>query len=319
MSTTSAAPPRVYILLVLGVLATSSAAVLITYALQEGMPSVVIAAGRLSLAALLLTPFVWFTRPRTPRAGGGIIDYRGELASLERGDLLLAGAAGFWLAVHFATWIASLEYTSVLISVVMVSTGPLWVALLEFLLLRVLPRRLVMFGLVMAIVGGVTIGLSGEVSVVESGSSATGAILALAGAISIALYLVTGRRVRAKLSLLPYIWLVYGIAAVFLVLLAIANRASFAGYSTTGYLMILLLALAPQLIGHTSFNYALRYLSATYVSIATQMEPIGSAIAAAILFQQIPLPQQLLGSALILLGVLLATLGQRSSAEPVDQ
>ncbi|MCK6578196.1 MAG: DMT family transporter [Anaerolineae bacterium] len=303
MTHSSAASPRVYLMLIVGVLAASSGAILITYALQEGIPSSVIAAGRMSIAALLLTPFV------LRRQG----DHRAQLRALSRADLLLGAGAGFWLAVHFATWIASLEYTSVLISVVMVSTGPLWVALLEFLLLRVLPRPLVIVGLIVAIGGGIVIGLAGDPAAGEANTASTGALLALAGAVSFALYLVTGRRVRAKLSLLPYIWLVYSIAAAFLVLLAVLNGATFTGYSPAGYGLIALLALAPQLIGHTSFNYALRYLNATYISIATQMEPIFSAIAAALLFGQVPRGLQIVGSALVLIGVLLATLGQRSA------
>lgn len=307
-------PTRVYIMLVFGVLATSSAAILITYAMQDGMPSPVIAAGRLTLAALALTPFALFGRGSTSEEGNSAGLYRQELGRLVRRDLLLAVASGLLLAIHFATWIASLEYTSVLISVVMVSTGPLWVALLEFVFLRLVPRPLVLVGLIVAISGGILIGLAGENST-ASGGFGMGALLALIGAVAIACYLVIGRQVRAKLSLIPYIWLVYGIAALFLLALALIDGASFAGYPLRAYAMIVLLAIAPQLIGHTSFNNALKYLSATYVSIATQMEPIGSAIAAAIIFQQFPVPAQLAGSAAVIAGVLLATLGQRQTTE----
>lgn len=315
-------PTHVYIFLVIGVLAASSAAILITYAIQEGVPTVVIAAGRLSIAALLLTPFTLLGKSRLDSAANENnrvpASYRGELARLSRRDLLTALGAGFLLSIHFASWIASLEFTSVLISVVIVTTGPLWVALMEFFFLRVIPRPLVIIGLIIAIVGGVVIGLAGA-GEADSGGSATGAILALVGAITFGGYLVMGRRIRAKLNLIPYIWLVYGIAAIFLVAMAILSGASFTGYSTNGYILILLLALAPQLIGHTSFNNALKYLSATYVSIASQMEPIGSAIAAALLFSQFPAPLQLIGCVAILIGVLFATLGQREAPATVAE
>lgn len=308
MNTTSKpAPLSVYLFLLAGVLAASSAAILITYALREGIPSPVIAAGRLTLAALALTPFALFGgrgRASTP------LSYRGEIAQLSRADLALAGASGILLGIHFATWIASLAYTNVLISVVMVSTGPLWVALLEFLFLRVMPRWLVLAGLALALAGGLVIGIS---DIGDGGGFSLGALLALAGAVAVAVYLVIGRRVRAKLSLIPYIWLVYGVAALFLITLMLIGGVSPFGYSPSGYIWIVLLALFPQLVGHTSFNNALKYLSATYVSIATQLEPIGSAIAAAILFSQLPTSTQLVGSGAILIGVLLATLGQREA------
>ncbi len=304
-STPSKTPISVYIFLVIGVLAASSAAILITFALREGVPSPVIAAGRLTLAALALTPFALLGGRRRADTA---LSYRDEIARLSRRDLLLAGAAGAVLGIHFATWIASLAYTNVLISVVMVSTGPLWVALLEFAMTRALPRVLVIIGLLVAIAGGLVIGLGGAA---DAGTFSTGALLALAGAVAVAIYLVLGRQVRAKLSLLPYIWLVYGIAAIFLIGMMIVSGATPFGYTPMGYVWIVLLAIFPQLIGHTSFNNALRYLSATYVSIATQLEPIGSAIAAAILFSQVPTEIQLVGSAAILVGVMLATWGQR--------
>jgi drug/metabolite transporter (DMT)-like permease len=92
---------------------------------------------------------------------------------------------------------------------------------------------------------------------------------------------------------------------------------SITGYSTSGYLWIAVMALLPQLVGHSSFNYALRYVSATYVSIITQIEPIGSAIAAMILFRETPLPMQVVGSITILFGVTLASWGQSQKSQPV--
>lgn len=307
MTTTSAAasqgapvktPVQVYLFLAAGIIAVSLASIFIRFALNEGLPSALVAAGRLTLSALVLTPFA-------------LARHWGELQRLNRRDLLLAVAAGFFLAIHFATWIASLEYTSVLISVVFVTTNPLWVALLEFLFLRQSLRRFVVIGLIVAFVGGVLIGVGGEASESgDSGQAVLGAALALAGAISIAIYLVIGRKVRAKLTLVPYVWLVYSIAAVFLIINLIATSTPVTGYSANGYLLIVLLALVPQLIGHTSFNYALRYLPATFIGIITQIEPIGSAVAALILFQELPLPLQIFGSGMILLGVVLASYGQ---------
>lgn len=297
---TSIAAPRtpiqVYAVILLGVLATSTAAIFIRYAQGEGLPSLIIAAGRLTLAALLLTPFA-------------LRAHRAELAALQRGDLLLGAASGFFLAIHFATWIASLEYTSVLISVVFVSTSPLWVALLELFFLKVRLGALVWVGLVIALVGGVAIGAASGLSDVGS-SPVLGGGLALAGAVAIAVYLVIGRKLRAKLSLLPYIWVVYGFAALFLIAFVTLAGLPITGYSPNGLIWIVLLALVPQLVGHSSFNYALRYLPATFISIATQMEPIASAALALIIFREQPTEVQIIGSLAILAGVTLAIWGQ---------
>ena len=292
-------PTRVYTFLAAGVFSASLAAIFIRVAHAEGMSSAFIAAGRLTLSALILTPIV-------------LRSHRPELARLSRADLLLALTSGLLLALHFATWIASLEYTSVLISVVLVGTSPLWSALFEVVFLRARLHRLVVIGLLIAFAGGLLIGVAGGGDRPASGSNVLfGSLLSLAGAVTFAIYLVIGRKLRAKLPLMPYIWLVYSIAAVFLVVLMFgAGNVQITGFSATGYLMILLLAVVPQLIGHSSFNYALRYLSATFVGIATQLEPIGSALVAYVVFREVPLPLQILGSLAILAGVILASFGQ---------
>lgn len=293
-------PSQVYFVLFMGVLAASCAAIFIRFAQADGMPSPVIAAGRLLLSALLLTPLA-LRRHRT------------DLRVLSRSDLLLAMGAGLFLAIHFATWIASLEYTSILISVVFVSTGPLWVALLEWVFLRARFARLVVSGLAIAFVGGLVIGVTGSTDSAGAGQAPIlGGGLALAGAVAFALYLIIGRRLRAKMALLPYVWIVYSFAAAFLVGLVGMGGHPISGFSATSYIWVVVLALVPQLIGHTSFNYALRYLPATFISIAGQMEPIGSAILALIIFNELPTPLQGVGSAAVIIGVLLAILGGRT-------
>ena len=289
---------RVFTFLAFGVFAASMSSILIRFAQLDGLPSLLIAAGRLTLSALVLAPFA-LTR------------HRADLARLRGLDFLMAGAAGMMLAIHFATWITSLEYTSVLISVVFVTTGPLWVALLEFTFLRVRIKQIVIVGLVVAVAGGILIGVTGTPSTTSGSNPLLGGALALMGAIAFAIYLVIGRKVRAKLPLLPYIWLVYSITALFLIVMLLSTATPVTGFPTSGYLAIVLLAIFPQMIGHTSFNYALRYVSATFVSIASQLEPIGSALVAFIVFQELPTEWQLIGSAAIVLGVVLASLGQR--------
>lgn len=292
----------VYVVLFAGTAAVSASPILIRFAQFEALPTLLIAAGRLVLSALMLTPLA-------------LRSHRSELAALSRRDLLLAGASGLLLAFHFITWIASLGFTSILVSTVLVTTSPLWVALFEVIFLRARLQQWVIIGLVIALAGGLLIGLAGGDGVKAGSAPLLGGGLALAGAVAFAIYLVIGRQLRGKLSLTPYIWLVYGFGAVLLLLVILVQRAPLTGYSPNAYLLIVLIAIIPQMIGHSAFNYALRYVSATYVGIASQVEPIGSAFAAYLIFAETPLPLQIVGSITLLAGVVVATLGQETPVE----
>jgi drug/metabolite transporter (DMT)-like permease len=163
---------------------------------------------------------------------------------------------------------------------------------------------------------GLLIGLTGTSSSPDE-NTLLGAVLALLGAVTVALYLIIGRSLRARLPLLPYVWMVYGFAAVFLLLVLLATGTPVLGYAPNAYVAIILLGLVPQLIGHSAFNYALGYLSATAVSLATQLEPIASAIVAFFVFRELPTNAQIVGAVIILVGVMMAILGQRPrQAEP---
>lgn len=300
VATTEQSTLRAYGVLFIGVIAVSMAAILIRLAQGQDVPSLLIAAGRLTLAALILTP----SALRNPR-------FMAQIRTLSRRDMLLVGVSGLFLAIHFATWVTSLEYTTVLISVVLVTTTPLWVALLEIFVLRASLTRGVIVGLIVVLSGSLIIGVSGEPEVADSGNQMIqGGILALIGAMAAAVYLTIGRHLRPRLSLIPYIWLVYGCAALILLGAVIVSGISITGYGFEGYLWVIALALVPQLIGHSSLNYALAYLPATLVSIATQAEPIGGAILALFIFSEVPGPWQIFGSIVILAGVTLTTLSQ---------
>lgn len=277
-----------------GIAAVSSASIFIRYAQREA-PSLVIAAARLTLASLILAPIAWAR-------------YRAEYRRLTRLDGWLVVFSGVFLALHFATWISSLEYTTIASSTVLVSTSPLFVAVASWLLLREKVGRAVIVGLVVALVGSVIIGLS---DAGKAGSTLRNAllgdVLAFAGAVAVAGYLLIGRRVRAKLSLVPYIAAVYGTAAVVMLALVGLARQTFTGYTPATYGWLLLLALVPQLIGHSSFNWALAHLPATFVSVATLGEPIGSTLLAYIILGEAPGLVKLMGAVLILVGIAVAS------------
>lgn len=296
-----------------GILAVSTASIFIRYA-QRDAPSLVIAAYRLGLASLVLVPMVWRR-------------HRAELRALSRRELGLALLSGIFLAVHFATWITSLEYTTVASSVVLVSTAPLWVALLSPLTIREPLTRPVLIGLAITLVGGVIVGVSDSCAWAGSGWACPsladfvagraffGDLLALAGALAGAGYLLIGRRLRGGVSLGAYVFVVYGLAAVTLLGFTTVARLPLTGYPPRAYLWFVLLALVPQLLGHSTFNWALRYLSAAFVSITLLGEPIGSTILAYFLLDEVPSLLKIIGAILILLGIWVASQSERRPDE----
>lgn len=296
------------LVMVFGILTISTGSILVRYA-QGYAASLVIAAWRLVLATLILSPLA-------------LMRHRSELTALSRGELALAGISGIFLALHFATWITSLEYTSVASSVVLVTTTPLWVALLAPFTLKEPINRPMLVGMTLALVGGVIVGLSDACSLSQGGlqcpdlgqffrgKAILGDILATTGAIMAAVYVLIGRRLRAKLSLIGYIFLVYGAAAILLVLVMFARGDTPVGYPPMAYLWFLLLALLPQLMGHSSFNWALGYVSAALVSVALVGEPISATLLAYLLLGETPTMLKLFGAILILIGIYIASKGE---------
>ena len=290
--------------LLTAILAVSTSSVFIRFA-QTDAPSLVIAALRFTFAAVLLAPIAW-TR------------HHAELKRLTRREIMLGAVSGAFLAVHFATWISSLEYTSVASSVVFVSTGPLWVALLSPLLLNERLTRGALFGLFIAILGGTIIGMSDactwnggfrcpDLGQLLQGRAMWGNLLALIGAWTVSGYLIIGRKLRAGMSLIPYIFVVYGMAAMILMIMMFAAGQSPLGYPARTYGWIFLLAAFPQLIGHSTYNWVLRYIPATLVAIITLVEPIGSALLAYFILREVPTSGVLFGGVLILVGIYLAS------------
>jgi drug/metabolite transporter (DMT)-like permease len=304
-STTSPTSPQAYGVLALGVLGISLGSIFIRLAQGGGAPSLLIAAARLTIAALMLTPLV-FQR------------HRPDMQRLSRRDLLLAGVSGVFLAMHFATWVTSLQYTSVLISVVLVSTSPLWVALLEVVFLRFRLSTNLKIGLIAVLLGVAIIAIPASSDLSPGKDLLRGALLAIMGAVAVAIYYVIGRKLRAQLPVIPYIWLVYGSGAILLLVIIALSRVSVTGYSGDAYLWLMASGLIPQLIGHSSLNYALGYLPATFVSLSTQLEPVISAIFAFFLFSEHPGLPQIVGSVVLLTGIFLASLAQFHPA-PVSE
>jgi len=279
------------------VLIVSSASILIRFAQDLGVPSLSLAAWRLTLATLILTPVV-LTRSRD------------ELATLAPRDVALAMLAGAFLAVHFAAWIASLAYTSVAASTVLVTTNPIWIAAASWLLFRERPGAGLAVGIALALLGSIAIFAAGAGS--PGGKDpALGNGLALIGSIMVSGYLLIGRSLRRRLSLLAYIWLVYGAAAGVLLVAVLITGGPMHGFTTTAYAILLALAVGPQLGGHTAFNWALRYLSPAFIAIAILGEPVGAALLAFLILGERVAPLELAGFVLLLVGIYWAARSER--------
>ena len=301
-----------YLGLTLGVLAVSTASIFIRFA-QEEVASIVVAAWRMTVAVFVLFPVVWFK-------------YRTEIVNLSRRDLGLTFMAGVFLAIHFAAWISSLQYTSVVSSVVLVTTTPLWVAIAAPIAIKEPITRLVGLGLLISLAGTLVVGFSDActfgngivcppISEFVQGKSFLGNFLALLGAWVAAGYVIIGRSVREKLAVVPYIFLVYGFSALILLAMALFSGQPLVGFSGDSYLWLILLGLVPQLIGHSIYNWSLGYLPAAFVAITLLGEPIGTSVLAYILLGETPGWIKSLGGVLILGGIVITSLNVKAKSE----
>jgi len=296
------------LVLLIGVISVSSASIFVRFA-QINVPSLVIATYRMTFATLLIIPF-------------SLKAVKNEWHKLSRGKIILLVFSGFFLALHFASWIKSLELTNVASSVVLVTSTPLWVSIFSPLVLREkIPLRAIL-SLLIAFGGTILISLGGnckwinlfhgwcDFSFSNVESEFVGNVLALLGALFATCYVIIGRSVRKTLSLASYAFWVYGIAAVFLLLITIVRGKPLLGYSTINYFWFLLLALIPQAIGHSCFNWALGVLPTFYVSITLLGEPIGSSLLAYLFLGEKPMNIEITGGVLILIGIFFASLKQ---------
>jgi drug/metabolite transporter (DMT)-like permease len=304
-----------YLALFFAILAASSASIFITKA-QGDVESLAIAAWRLSLATILLAPLTLIKRAK-------------EFRKINRKQWALIILAGLFLALHFACWVSSLRYTTLASSVILVATSPLWMALLAPIFLHEKLTKWFIIGLSIAFTGSVIVGLSAECTWVNgaiscqlfqkvfSGQMVLGNVLALLGAIFSACYFMVGRVVRGDISIEIYAFIVYGVAAVILLGLVAGFKERMVGFSPENYIWLVALAIIPQIIGHSTFNWALKYIQASMVSLALLGEPVGSILLAFLFLKKVPTMLEVLGGLCILVGVYLATRNERQK-ELVD-
>lgn len=272
-----------WLLLGLGVISASLAAILIRYA--SGAEPLAISFWRCAVGAVVLLPFArWRTR------------------GLHRSNLKYSVMAGAFLALHFATWITSVTLTSVAASVLLVSTTPVFVALASWWLSRERLRGMGWFGIGLTLVG---VGLIGGGDL--TGSSATGNMLALAGGAAAGGYLLAGAGARRDLGIIEYAVVAYAVAAVLVLGVCLVADVELGGYPAVTWWSLAGLIAGPQLLGHTVINFVLVDIDATTVSVTIMAEPIIATLMAFVLFAETPSALVFPGGVLILAGIYLVT------------
>lgn len=279
----------------IGVLFTSFSAILIRY---SQAPALAIASWRMVFTTALVTPLFLLERGgRTGRHGRlGQEAPAGRPAAI-RTAVLLSAASGAFLALHFALWISSLDYTSVASSTILVTSHPVIVALAGVVIIgeRISLRAAVfMAG---AFVGSIIL-VAGGLGAGES--AALGNLLAWLGAVTVSGYMILGRIVRRTLGVHTYTLIAYSVSAILLTATASALGASLHPYPLREYAIFLALAIFCTLLGHSLYNWALRYLKTTVVSTSILGEPVIASVLAALLFDEIPTALTFVGGAIVL-------------------
>ncbi len=273
-----------YVTLFIGVLSVSFAAIFIRLA---DAPPLVIAAYRLTIASIILIPIATVKSLKS-------------LSKLSRHDMPLILLSSLFLALHFALWITSLSYTSIASSLILVTSHPAFVAVISYFLWGERLEKLAISGIAVTLIGVIVVNYGGF----TFGSQAMlGNLLALIAGFAMGAYLLIGGQLRARIDILSYLTILYTCSAVLLLAAAIIAGHSFFGYSPITYVMLILLALVPQLIGHSSLNLAVRLIPVTFVSVAILGEPVGATLLGSLLLSEIPTTNEIVGGLLILGGI----------------
>ena len=275
-----------YIPIAIGVIAVSMSAIFVKLANADAG---VIAFYRMFFSVLIMAPvFFW--------------KYTAEIKRLTKRDWVFSGIAGIFLALHFILWFESLNYTSVASSTVLVTLQPLFAFIGTYFFFKErLSIKTILSG-VIAIGGSILISW-GDFKI--SGSALYGDMLALIACALVTAYLLFGQDVRKRLSLVTYTFVVYGISTFTLFFYVLLKGESFGPYPANDWIWFILLAIVPNLLGHTLFNWSLKYVSTNVISIAILFEPIGAAILAFYVFNEHLISSQVIGGFIVISGILL--------------
>lgn len=281
-------------MLALAIVAVSHASIFVRLADSAPLAT---AAWRLTLASAVVVPLA-------------LLFDRRALARLDARSLRLVAAAGLLLAGHFATWIASLQFTSIGNSVVLVTTAPVWVGIIGAITGTLALSRRMWFAVALSVLGSVVIGWG---SARLGTATLKGDLLALAGAVCLGGYLLLAQRVQRTLTFLPFVALVYASAAAYLWIGAVATGTVMVGFSAGTWWALIGIALVSQVIGHSGYNWSLRHLTPDIVAVTLLGEPILASLLGLLFFREAIPPTTLAGGALVLAAIVLAARATRDS------
>lgn len=278
----------VFAALCLGILGVSFSSIFTVQLARENVEPLAIAFYRMAIATLLLAP-------------PALTSKRSELFSLTRKEVTLLLIGGMFLAIHFGAWITSLNYIPIATSAVLVNSHPLFVVIAAYLFLGERPTRLGMIGTAAGLLGMLIIGRDG----LAAEFALFGDALAVIGALAVVGYFIIGRKVRERLSLLSYVTPLYAACSLFLLLWALASGTKLFPFSTTVWSYFAALAIVPTILGHTVFNWAIKHVRPSTISVTFLGEPVIASILAFLFFRQQPSQATFIGGAFILCGVYL--------------
>ena len=291
--------PLVWVIVV-GLIVASSAAILIRITQSYQVPSNVIVAFRLGLACVLLTP--WISGAQWQ-----------QLRSLHGREMLLATLNSVVLAIHFLMFVTAFESTPVIEAMIFSSLTPFFAAILATVVLKETVNRSVWLGIVLAFCGTLIIAQTrANPSLTVYPNHWFGNSLAMLSSISLAINFTLARHLRHKLQVLPYSWLVFGLASVWVGLYVLLTGGTFLGYPRPAYGWLFLIAVLPQIVGHGAWNYALGKVSPTFISLLMMLIPLGSTVLAWFIFGERPLLLTAVGGLVVMSGVAVANLARRA-------
>lgn len=282
-----------YAVLAIGVISVSASAIFVKLTTA---PSGVTAFYRLFFSVLFMLP-IFLTRRHIS-----------ELRLITKKDWLFSAIAGILLAFHFILWFESLNYTSVASSTVLVTLQPIFAFVGTFIFFKEKLSAKAIFSGVIAVAGSAIISW-GDFRI--SGTALFGDILALIACALVTAYLLFGQNVRKRISLITYTFVLYFMSSVTLFIYTLAVGEPLFSHPVSDWVYFILLALIPNLLGHTLFNWSLKWLSTSTISMAILFEPVGATILAYYLLDEYVVWTQILGGIIVIGGILLFVMDER--------
>ncbi|MBM6618754.1 DMT family transporter [Bacillus suaedaesalsae] len=283
---------KAYLALVIGIITVSFSAIFVRLA---DAPSSVTAFYRMFFSVMIMAPLFF-------------MNYKHELKNINKRDWFYSIIAGFFLALHFVLWFESLRFTSVASSTVLVTLQPLFAFIGTYIFFKEKLSLWAVISGVLAVIGSFVISW-GDFRI--SGLALWGDILALIACLLVTVYLLFGQDVRSRLSLITYTFIVYAVSSVTLFLYALVSGDSFITYDREQWMYFVLLAIFPTLLGHTMFNYALKWVSTSVISVTILFEPIGASLLAYYLLNESIFSYQVIGGIIVILGICLFMFSNR--------